>query len=189
MMSKVSLGSGRSWKRVCIFVDGENFRYSLAHLFRDGRYDYKKQDYLPDANWHQFYQSLTDRFGWELVRVYWYVTSKIDYWPYSVPFEWGKKKNFLQSTGILKGLAEQGVDITNNNEKAGLLTAEKELNHRRQAIQKRADGWHVVHDSIERQYDQIQFQRFGTIRYDLVKQSFGTEKGVDTQLELRGHET
>lgn len=49
-------------------------------------------------------------------------------------------------------------------------------------INRRAEGWHQIHTAIERENDQIQFQRFGTIRYDLVDRSFSSEKGVDTQL-------
>ena len=168
------------WKRVCIFVDGENFRYSLGNLFCDGTYTFKVQDYLPDADWHGFFQSLCTRPGWELVRVYWYVTREIDYWPYKVPYEWEEKRRFLQSKDILRRLTDQGCGFSEGNER--LKEAEKELHQRRQAIQKRAEGWHTIHASIERRCDQIQFQRFGAIRYDLVERSFGTEKGVDTRL-------
>ena len=168
------------WKRVCIFVDGENFRFSLGNLFRDGTYRFRAHDYLPEADWHGFFQALCARPGWELVRVYWYVTREIDYWPYKVPFEWEKKERFLRGRGILKHLTDQGCRFAEGNE--GLREAEKVLHQRRQAIQKRADGWQAIHASIERRYDQIQFQSFGTIRYDLVERSFGTEKGVDTQL-------
>ena len=56
------------------------------------------------------------------------------------------------------------------------------MDKRRREIQERANGWNKIHSAIEHQYDQIQFQRIGTIRYDLAERSFGTEKGVDTQL-------
>lgn len=168
------------WNRICVFVDGENFRFSLANLFSDESYDFKVQNYLPNANWHDFFQSLCDRPGWELVRVYWYVTREIDYWPYKIPFEWDEKERFLQDNGIVKRLSSQGIDCSKG--KKGLKQAELELRNRRQTIQKRADGWHQVHTAIERRYDQIQFQRIGSIRYDLVERSFGNEKGVDTQL-------
>ncbi len=168
------------WKRVCIFVDGENFRFSLGNLFRDGTYSFKAHDYLPEADWHGFFQTLCAQPGWELARVYWYVTNEIDYWPHKVPFVWEAKRRFLRGKGILRRLTDQGCNLSDGNE--GLKDAEKELHRRRQAIQKRAEGWHAIHTSIEHRFDQIQFQRFGTIRYDLIERSFGTEKGVDTQL-------
>ena len=114
------------------------------------------------------------------MRVYWYVTREIDYWPYKIPFAWEAKRHFLRGQGIIKRLTDQGCTLSEGN--AGLKDAEEELRRRRQTIQKRADGWQAIHTSIEHRYDQIQFQRFGTIRYDLVQRSFGTEKGVDTQL-------
>lgn len=135
---------------------------------------------MPDANWRDFFLSLSSGHGWELVRVYSYVTREIDYWPYKVPFEWEKKKDFFQRFHIIDRLSEQGFHVADSNE--GLKSIEKELGRRRQVIQRRADGWKNIHASIERRFDQIQFQRFGTIQYDLVKRSFGTEKGVDTQL-------
>lgn len=166
-------------KRVCIFVDGENFRFSLGKLFGDSSYDFSRHDYLPVTDWHGFFQSLIDRPGWELVRVYWYVTREIDFWPY-IPYEWDKKRKVLQDTGIMDKLRNQGYEFSTNNQ--GLKDAELELNKRRQEIQKHTDGRHKIHSAIERQCNQIQFQRFGAIRYDLVERSFGTEKGVDTQL-------
>lgn len=36
-MTNLGLELNPRWKRVCVFVDGENFRYSLGNLFRDGK--------------------------------------------------------------------------------------------------------------------------------------------------------
>lgn len=168
------------WYRICVFVDGENFRFSLASLFSDDSYGFTVQDYLPNTNWHDFFQSMCGRPGWDLSRVYWYVTREIDFWPYRIPHDWQEKRNFLERNRIIARLNEQGFDFSNGRE--GLRQAEGELRNRRQTIQRRADGWHKIQAAIERQYDQIQFQRVGSIRYDLVQRSFGNEKGVDTQL-------
>jgi uncharacterized LabA/DUF88 family protein len=59
-------------RRACVFVDGENFRHSLKHLFPSGRYSFGKGDYLPETDWHAFFTSLADGFDCELLRVYWY---------------------------------------------------------------------------------------------------------------------
>ncbi len=115
-----------------------------------------------------------------MVRVYWYVTREIDYWPYKIPYQWEEKRKFLYEKGIAKRLSDQGIGSTKG--KKGLKIVEDELHKRRQALQKRADGWHQVHTAIECRHDQIQFQRVGSIRYDLVDRSFGSEKGIDTQL-------
>ena len=39
-------------RRACVFVDGENFRHSLKHLFPSGRYTFGKGDYLPETENH-----------------------------------------------------------------------------------------------------------------------------------------
>ena len=179
-MSVIQSNLNSSLNRVCVFVDGENFRYSLGKLFSHNSYSFKSQDYLPYSNWHEFFQSLCDRPGWELVRVYWYVVRKIDYWPYKIPYKWDEKRRFLEDKGILKRMNEQGVACSNSIK--GCKQASEELDKRRREIQERANGWNKIHSAIEHQYDQIQFQRIGTIRYDLAERSFGTEKGVDTQL-------
>ena len=64
-------------KRACVFVDGENFRHSLKHLFHSGRYSFGTGDYLPETDWHAFFTSLANRFECELLRVYWYVIEHI----------------------------------------------------------------------------------------------------------------
>ena len=168
------------WKRVCVFVDGENFRHSLGDLFQGGRYGFRRHEYLPNANWHHFYSSLICRSGWELVRVYWYVIRDIDFWPYKIPHNWEEKRKFLEGKGILHDLKGQGCEVDTSEQ--GLKAAQDELNKRKRDFRRRAEGWQTVQTSIERQHDQIQFQRFGSIRYDLVSRSLGTEKGVDTQL-------
>jgi len=169
-----------NWKRVCIFVDGENFRFSLTDLFSKERYQFKKQDYLPEANWHNFFLSLIDIPGWELVRVYWYVTNEIDFWPHVIPYRWEEKRRFFENKGVLRSLKEQGEDISSTE--IGLKKAEDILERRKKSIQKRATGWRSIQAAIEREHNQIQFQRIGSISYNSVIRSFGTEKGVDTQL-------
>jgi hypothetical protein len=82
-------------RRACIFVDGENFRHSLKHLFPSGRYSFGKGDYLPETDWHTFFTSLAARFDCELLRVYWYVIEHIDCRPYKIPHEWDAKEKVL----------------------------------------------------------------------------------------------
>ena len=76
-------GSGLS-KRVCIFVDGENFRKSIVKLFAD----FDQKDYLPrQATWASLFDFLTATTtkGAERIRTYWYVIKHIDFAPYSLP--------------------------------------------------------------------------------------------------------
>jgi hypothetical protein len=40
-------------KKACVFVDGENFRYSLKDLFPDARYTFRKSDVLVRRRTHR----------------------------------------------------------------------------------------------------------------------------------------
>ena len=82
-------------KRACIFVDGENFRFSLKDLFQNGRCSFGKSDYLPQADWYQFFASIAARFDCELLRTYWYVVEHVDCRPYKVPHKWADKERVL----------------------------------------------------------------------------------------------
>ena len=45
-------------KRICVFVDGENFRHSIVDLFNE----FRQEDYLPkSAKWKDFYEFLTNK--------------------------------------------------------------------------------------------------------------------------------
>lgn len=171
----------QSNKRVCVFVDGENFRYSLTALFADNRYEFSKSDYLPNADWKQFFGHLLDDQPWELIRVYWYVTRDIDIWPSNVPFAWDDKRQFIKKHKIDDKLRSQGVKDV-DLERPGLKAAESTLDRRKKAILSRHDGWSKVQVAIERNNDQLEFRRFGSISFNLVNNRFGREKGVDTQL-------
>ena len=75
---------------------------------------------------------------------------------------------------------EQGEEVSTTE--SGLKNAETILDKRKKEIQRRANGWRATQAAIERNHNQIQFQQIGSISYDCVNRSFGTEKGVDTQL-------
>lgn len=167
-------------KRLCVFVDGENFRYSLGALFHGKGYGFDKHNYLPDSDWTSFFRSFIGR-QWELIRIYWYVTREIDVWPAKVPFPWEQKRQFFSRHKVIEKLKSQGVEGVGETE-SGLRAAEQELSKRSKSIQAKASGWSKIHTAIERQNDQVEFRRVGSIRFDAVENKFGKEKGVDTQL-------
>lgn len=165
-------------RRACVFVDGENFRHSLKHLFPSGRYSFGKGDYLPETDWHAFFASLAERFDSELLRVYWYVVEHVDCRPYKIPHEWNAKEKALA-----RWYGERINACTTEPERHSLLkTLEQELEEARVAIERRARGWREIQASIENNNDQLEFRRSGSIPYDLATKKFGVEKGVDTQL-------
>ena len=101
-------------KRACVFVDGENFRHSLKHLFQTGRYSFGKADYLPETDWHAFFASLANRFECELLRVYWYVVEHIDCRPkfvYCVSFLDKKGKQLPGGARRLSNAVDSRADL------------------------------------------------------------------------------
>src|SRR5262245_4159435 len=70
--------------RVCVFVDGENFRHNIRRLFPT-----EFTDYLPkQARWADFFDWLvTSACGAQArrFRTYWYVLQHVDFYPYSFP--------------------------------------------------------------------------------------------------------
>jgi uncharacterized LabA/DUF88 family protein len=165
-------------KKACIFVDGENFRHSLKSLFQTGAYNYRKGEYLPDTDWHKFFMNIAGGFDCELLRVYWYVVEHLDCRPYKIPQAWADKERVLR-----KWYHERIQKCDSEAAKHLLLKdLEKELDGKRDRIEKRAKGWREIQSAIENRNDQIEFRRSGSISYELATQEFGTEKGVDTQL-------
>ena len=71
-------------KRVCVFVDGENFRHAIVNLFEQ----FDPNDYLPKkANWDALFDWLVCKVSpeGERVRTYWYVIELLDFFPYKFP--------------------------------------------------------------------------------------------------------
>src|SRR3972149_1429947 len=67
--------------KCCVFVDGENLRYSIIDLFR-GEFD--KAEYLPKkADWTAFFDWLVNEIGHDIsrFRTYWHVVEDIDFSP------------------------------------------------------------------------------------------------------------
>jgi len=72
-------------KKVCIFVDGENFRHSIQELFIGLP---NLDEYIPkEARWTEFFDWLVEQtsdYETERLRTYWYVVQHIDYRPYGI---------------------------------------------------------------------------------------------------------
>jgi uncharacterized LabA/DUF88 family protein len=165
-------------KRACVFVDGENFRYSLKQLFPSARYTYRHGDYLPATDWHHFFTSLANQFDCELLRTYWYVIEHIDCRPYKVPTDW------LSRERVFARWRREQIEACSGTAArcAVLLQIAQEFEAARSAIEARARGWREMQASIESNNDQLEFRRSGSITYELATKKFGVEKGVDTQL-------
>ncbi len=170
-------------KRVCVFVDGENFRKSIVELFST---DFDKNDYLPKvAKWGEFFDwlvALATNDNGERIRTYWYVVKDIDYRPrgYEKPnlgADELKQKlcRHAPFRTALEGLEHQPLIEKMQQQVRGLSAAQNRM-------RKRSDGWVVIQNGITTKHDSIEFRRAGSIAFDLFKEKFDKEKAVDVKL-------
>lgn len=168
-------------KRVCVFVDGENFRHSIVDLFDS----FRSTDYLPKkANWNDFFNFVVSKAveEGERVRTYWYVIQLLDHYPYKFPdhrTESEKLKRLLSkdewSKGELAGLT--GSKLTRRMQKLV-----EQLLSSQERMRVRFDGWRKVQDGISSRWSRIEFRRAGAIKYDVFRDKLGSEKAVDVKL-------
>ncbi|MCK4594013.1 NYN domain-containing protein [bacterium] len=104
-------------KRICIFVDGENFRFSILDLFPD----FNKWEYLPkEARWQAFFDWLSyevikgviSEVNYERLRTYWYVINDV----YSVPFLTDPRENEEEFIRVVKREIEIDNEIAQKKE-------------------------------------------------------------------------
>ncbi len=174
-----------SAKRVCVFIDGENLRHSIVDLFPHPIFN--KKDYLPMANWGDFFNWITrmvvDEYG-ERVRAYWYVVQNIDYAPSNL-------KEVCESRQILAKILSKNAEWRTRFESADATEQEvilhefaENMRQGKLSMQARFTGWTHIQDEIARKCDAVEFRRAGSIRYDLSKRSLGSEKSVDVKLAV-----
>lgn len=173
--------------KACIFVDGENFRHSIVDLFPQFRQD----DYLPkEANW-------TNLFDWivqnviedgERLRTYWYVIKTVDFFPYRFPNPQrsdnpSKAREDLQRLLSKYRPYQQELDGLNDADRDTRMAAiVRELQQRRQTLQKRFDGWIEIQDGIALRHKAVEFRRAGAMTCNLFDNELGREKAVDVKL-------
>ncbi len=171
-------------KRICIFVDGENFRHSIGALFPD---DYESKDYLPaKANWDGFFDHLVDQVAdkagdCERLRTYWYVVQSIDFYPRDVP----DPRKFTTAHKVLKwdaGTKAQLANLSGDDLKKKVEELTRQMKDRKRSKQDRFRGWTDVQDEIALANDRVEFRRAGALRCNLFTNEFSGEKAVDVKL-------
>ncbi|MFZ0052767.1 MAG: NYN domain-containing protein [Desulfobaccales bacterium] len=171
-------------KKICIFVDGENFRYSINDLFEDLP-AFHGTEYLPkSAKWAEFFDWLVTKTSdsGERLRTYWYVVESIDYNPFAIDSArlGGEvlKRVLSRHYSFRKELEELEGEALTEKMKEMVDT----LTRRQGGMRKRSEGWSVLQDGISKRHDSIEFRRAGSITYDLFNQKFRKEKAVDVKL-------
>lgn len=169
-------------KSVCVFVDGENFRYSIIELFDD----FHKDDYLPkQAEWTRFFNWLVCQVAGsdaERMRTYWYVIEHLDFFPYKFPdaeHNTDKLKILLSKD---ENCAKRLVGLTGDRLIGRLKELVRDLKQRMYQMRARFDGWTTLQNGIASRHDAIEFRRAGAIRFNLFDRSLGPEKAVDVML-------
>lgn len=169
-------------ERVCVFVDGENFRHNIVDLFDQ----FDQGDYLPHgADWAALFNWLVQEAsdGGNRVRTYWYVVEHLDFRPHNLPHfnrEPDKLKKIVCRDPDMKAELSNAQDDEEASRK--LTQFYSKLNGRRGNMVKRFDGWRRVHDEIARAHSAIEFRKAGSLRYDLLRGTLGPEKAVDVKL-------
>ena len=169
-------------KRVCVFIDGENFRYSIIKLFET---EFDKTDYLPrNADWDKLFDWLVLKAfkEGERLRTYWYVIQSLDFFPYRFP---NAKQNPDELRRLLEKDRTSEVNLKNLQgdaliEKMGEIVST--LRKLQTSIARRFEGWRELQDGISSNWSRIEFRRAGAITYNLFEKKFGKEKAVDVKL-------
>jgi uncharacterized LabA/DUF88 family protein len=170
--------------KVCVFVDGENFRHAIVELFSDV---FNRDDYLPkNADWAALFDWIvseaTKGSGGERLRTYWYVSESISYFPYKFPgadHETEKLKKVLCKDPEL----ERELRSLRGNELIEKMKKVVEaLQERRKKMQNRFNGWRDIQGSISSRCRAVEFRRAGAIPYNLFTNKFDREKAVDVKL-------
>ncbi len=170
-------------KRVCVFVDGENFRHSITGLFDD----FKESDYLPkNARWQDFFDWLVKEVCGdgtvERVRTYWYVIESIDFFPYRFHDAESKTETLQRLLSKCDDIRGR-IDGLKGEPLVSKMKSEVEmLRKRRHMMRGRFEGWTTLQNGISSRHRSIEFRRAGAIRYNLFKRSLGPEKAVDVKL-------
>ena len=177
--------------KVCVFVDGENFRHSIVELFSP---QFQQEDYLPkSANWTSLFDWIVESAveSGERIRTYWYVIKSLDFFPWGFPdptksTDPMKVKEELQKLqNVLSKYKPYKVelDALDEGSRATRMTdIVNELKQRQDILQKRFIGWTTIQEGISLRHKAIEFRRAGAMTCDLFQNTLGREKAVDVKL-------
>ena len=167
--------------RVCIFIDGENFRHSIGDLFSN----FQRSDYLPkSADW-------TSLFDWIVhqvmadgtrVRTYWYLIDSVDFYPYRFPEAQSQPERLLRLLSEFEPYKEQLVPLEDSVRLSEMENIVGRLKDRQSAMLNRANGWRAMQNGIAGNHKAVEFRRAGAITYNLFEGRLQKEKAVDVKL-------
>lgn len=168
-------------ERVCIFVDGENFRYSIASLFSN----FQRSDYLPkSADWTALFDWIVKSATGDGVRVrtYWYVIASVDFYPYRFPDAKAHGDRLFRLLSRHSPYRTELASLSGDDLQATMERIVGQLNERQSRMVSRANGWLVMQNGIAARHKAVEFRRAGAITYSLFESQFQNEKAVDVKL-------
>lgn len=176
--------------RVAIFIDGENFRFTLKDLFPSAPWKY-----LPTIKWQDFLDLIISEChkayaddALKLQRCYWYVIDEL------ICNQDFTRPDFQQSPldsrlEYFRKRAKSRVGGINgqSSSQAKSQCADRCMTHLRNnlnEIRAREESWRRAQGAIQHNTNRLQFQRFGFNFVNLDDLSFRGEKGVDVKLAI-----
>lgn len=173
-------------KKACVFVDGENLRYSLLGCLV-GHTNFQNHDYLPrKANWGTFFDWITKHATNDecyRLRTYWYAIEFVEFSPFNLEKLYGQEleRILCRNKTIKDELQKRSTQL----ERTEFLEVEKaKLREKRLAFKDRFNGWQSIQNGIASRHKAVEFRRSGAIKYDLFKEELGEEKTVDVKLAI-----
>ncbi len=165
--------------RACVFVDGENFRRSIANLF----VNFRRENYLPNnADWTGLFDWIVDEVtgGGERIRTYWYVIQSIDYVPHDLS---RLARQPGEARAILSRHPRYRERLVGAEDPDGLIQQLiEELTRNRVVMESRFNDWNAIQDGIAVRHNAVEFRRAGAIQCQLFDLQLGQEKAVDVKL-------
>jgi len=183
--------------RVCIFVDGENLRFSINDLFSP-RY-FKKSDHVPiKADWGAWFDNLAQKSvvvgEARRTRTYWFVTESVRFYPPLIHFQMNEAERLAwltrnadsisKSKFIEKPRKEELKSGIDDEKLAALQRITDGLKGRKGRIGNQFYSNHHLQNQIAEKNRAVEFCRSGEINYDLFRRKYGQEKTVDVNLAL-----
>ena len=167
--------------RVCLFVDGENFRYSINDLFPN----FQRSDYLPkSADWTALFDWIVSEATEDGIRLrtYWYVSQSINFSPYRFPDVKDETESLRRLLNNHQPIKTRLDSLEGDDLEREMTTILGELTRHRDWWLRNFEGQTIVQDGISRRHKAIEFRRAGEITFDLFEGRFRQEKAVDVKL-------
>jgi uncharacterized LabA/DUF88 family protein len=177
--------------RVAIFIDGENFRYTLRDLFPSAPWKY-----LPTIDWQKFLNLMLDECRavydddrLKLLRCYWYVIDELTFnseftRPEFQQLPMDDRLSYFRKHAKSKFGSHADGTLSTPVKAACADRCLKHLKDNLNEIRTREESWKRAQASIQHSTNRLQFQRFGFNFVDLDSLNFRGEKGVDVKLAI-----